>query len=195
MKKKIIVVSLLLGLILIGGLMSGLHINEINTIPGDVKEIRSANIGDYGKAVLFEDITHKTFGVARIEKKLGFLYRYDGGTCDEWIEEGKPFQASGIGDNNSFLVAIKIAKDSNIKYIAIGNHMEGILPSATYELSLDDVKANSGDYHLKEVIDHYVLFVLEEYSEDSGTIRAFDNDGNLIADKLFAGDTRYIPLK
>ncbi len=49
MKKKIIVVSLIFGLILIGS-MSGLHFNEINTIPGDVKKIRSANIGDYGKA-------------------------------------------------------------------------------------------------------------------------------------------------
>lgn len=51
MKKKIIVVSLLLGLIIFGCLMSGLHIKEINTIPGDVKEIRSTNIGDYGKAL------------------------------------------------------------------------------------------------------------------------------------------------
>lgn len=112
-----------------------------------------------------------------------------------WIEEGKPFHASGIGDNNSFLVAIKTAEDSNIKYIAIGNHIDEIMPSDTYELSLNDVKENSGDYHLKVVTDHYVLFVLEEYSEDTWTIRAFDNDGNLIADKLFVGDTRYIPLK
>ena len=194
MKKKIIVVSLIFGLILIGS-MSGLHFNEINTIPGDVKKIRSANIGDYGKAVLFEDITHKTFGVAKTEKRFGFLYRYDGGTYGHGIEEGKPFQASGIADNNSFLVAIKIAKDSNIKYIALGNHMDGIMPSDTYELSLDDVKANSGDYHLKEVTDNYVLFVLDEYSEDSWTIRAFDNDGNLIADELFGGDARYIDLK
>lgn len=41
-----------------------------------------------------------------------------GGTYGEWIEE-KPFQASGISDNNSFLVAIKIAKDSNIKYLQL----------------------------------------------------------------------------
>ncbi len=73
--------------------------------------------------------------------------------------------------------------------------MDGIMPSDTYELSLDDVKANSGDYHLKEVTDNYVLFVLDEYSEDSWTISAFDNDGNLIADKLFGGDARYIDLK
>lgn len=191
MKKILIVFSLILGLFLIGSL-NGLHFNEINAIPGDIKKVRSANIGDHGKAVLFEDKTHKTFGVVRIEKKFGFLYRYDGGSYGYGIEEGKPFQASGIADNNSFLVALKIAKNSNIKYIALGNHMEGI---DTYELSLDDVKENIDDYHLKEVKDNYVLFVLDEYSEDTWTIRAFDNDGNLIADELGGGDARYIDWK
>lgn len=191
MRKKIIGITLILGLILMGS-MSGLHFNVINTIPGTVKKVRTANIDDYGKAVLFEDITYKTFGVAKAEKKFGFLYRYDGGTYGYGIEEGKPFQASGIADQNGFIVAIKIAKDSNIKYIALGNHMDGIMPSDTYELSLDDVKANSDDYQLKEVTDNYVLFVLEEYSENSYTIRAFDNDGNLTADQLFGRDARYI---
>ena len=43
------------------------------------------------------------------------------------VEEGKPFQAGGIGDNDDFLVAIKTAKTSNIKYIVLGDHME-LLP-------------------------------------------------------------------
>lgn len=33
----------------------------------------------------------------------------------------------------------------------------------TYKLSLDDVKANRDEYHLKEVTDNYVLFGLDEY--------------------------------
>ncbi|WP_147304236.1 hypothetical protein [Cohnella lupini] len=170
----------------------GLHFTATNAIPGDVKLVRSQDIGNYGKAVLFEDKTHDSFGVAKVEKKFGFLYRYDGGTYGYWVEEDKPFQATGIGDNNDFLVAVKTDKNSDIKFIALGNHMEGITPSDTYKLSLDDVKANRDEYHLKEVTDNYVLFVLNEYTEDSWTIRAFNKEGKLIADKLFGGEARYI---
>lgn len=191
MKKLLFVVFLILGLFLIGS-FSELHFKEINVVPGDVKMIRSSDIGDYAKAVLFEDKTHKTFGVAEIEKKFGFLYRYDGGTWGYAIKEGKPFKASGIGDDDDFLVAIKTAKDSNIEYIALGNHMEGVMPSDKYKLTLDDVRENIEEYYLKEVKDNYVLFVTDEYSEDTWTIRAFDKDGNLIADELFGGDPRYI---
>jgi hypothetical protein len=191
LKRALIICCLLLGLVLFGSL-SGLHFNEANAIPGDVKKVRSYDINDYGKALLFEDKAYKTFGVAELEKKFGILYRYNGGSYGYSVEEGKPFQASGIADNNDFLVAIKTAKNSKIKYIALGNHMEEITPLDTYELSLDDVKTNSKDYHLKEVVDHYVLFVLDEYTEDTWTIRAFDNKGNLIADELFGGDARYI---
>lgn len=37
-----------------------------------VKKIRSLDIDEYGEAVLFEDKTYKSFGVARIEKSLVF---------------------------------------------------------------------------------------------------------------------------
>lgn len=194
MKKVVIVACLLLGLFLIGrvGILNGFHFTETNAIPGDVKIVRSYDIDGYGKAVLFEDKTLKTFGVVRLEKKFGFLYRYGGGTFGYWVEEGKPFQASGHANNKNFLVAVKTANNSNINFIALGNHMEEITPSDSYKLSLDDVKAHSDDYHLKEVTDNYVLFVLDEYTEDTWTIRAFDNEGNLIADELFGSDARYI---
>lgn len=48
---------------------------------------------------------------------------------------------------------------------------------------------------MKEVVDHYVLFVLDEYTEDTWTIRAFDTEGDLVADKLFGGEARYIDLE
>jgi hypothetical protein len=194
MKKVLFGVILILGLFLIGSL-SGLHYKEINAVPGDVKMIRSSDIGNYAKAVLFEDKTHMTFGVARIEKRFGFLYRYDGGTWGDMVEEGQPFQASGIGNDDDFLVAIKTAINSNIEYIALGNHIKDVMPSDKYELTLDDIKENIDEYYLKEVNDNYVLFVTEEYSEDTWTIRAFDKDGNLIADELFGGDARYIGWK
>lgn len=185
------VVCLLSGLFLIGSL-NGYHFKEIGAIKGDVKKIQSYDIENYGKVVLFEDKTHNSFGVARLEKKFGLLYRYDGGSSGFSIEEGKPFQATGIGNKNAFLVAVKTAENSNIEYIVIGNHMESVTPSTTYELSLDDIKKNPDSYNIKNVKDHYVLFVLDKYTEDTWTIRAFDKAGNLIADKLFGGDTRYI---
>jgi hypothetical protein len=94
-----------------------------------------------------------------------------------------------------FLVAIKTAEASNIKYIALGNHMGDITPSDTYELSLEDVKQNSEEYHVKEVEENYVLFVLDKYTQDNWTIRAFDKDNNLIADELPGADARYIGWK
>lgn len=191
MKKLLLIVSLILGLFLIGSL-GGLHFNETNAIPFEIKKIRSLDIHDNGKAVLFEDEIHKSFGIAKVEKKFGFLYRYGGGSSGYSIEEGKPFEASGMGDENYFIVAIKTPEDSNIKYIALGNHIEGITPSDTYELSLEDVKQNSEDYHVEEVKDNYILFVLDEYNQDNWTIRAFDTDGNLIADELPGTDARYI---
>ncbi|PAF33461.1 hypothetical protein [Paenibacillus sp. 7516] len=172
--------------------LEGLHFTETNAIPGDVEVVRSEEINDYGKAVLFEDNQDKTFGVTHLKKEFNVLYRYGGSTTGHWIEEGKPFEAAGIGDEKHFLVAIKTAKDSNIKYIALGNHMEDVLPTETYELSLENVKENPGDYHLKEVHDNYVLFVLDGYSADTWTIRAFSKEGNFIADKIFGGKARYI---
>ncbi len=142
--------------------------------------------------MLFEDKTDKTFGVARIEKKFGFLYRFDDSSRGYKVEENKPFQAIGMGNADDFLVAIKTAKNSNIEYIALGNHMEDVMPSDKYELTLADVRENIDEYYLKEVEDNYVLFVTDEYSEDTWTIRAFDKDGNLIADKLFGSEERYI---
>lgn len=192
MKKILVIICLIIGFFYI----SGLHITETNAIPGEVKKIDSQIIDGFGKAVLYEK-ANNSFGVAKIEKKFGFLYRYDGGTSDYSVEERKPFEAGGFGSSgnkigNCFLVAVKTAKNSTIQYIAIGNHMKEITPSDTYELTLQNVKKNNKDYHLKEVKDHYVLFVLDQYNEDTWTIRAFDKNGKLVADKLAGGDARDI---
>ncbi|MEH7073637.1 hypothetical protein [Neobacillus drentensis] len=191
MKKSLAFLCMLLGLFLIGSL-NGYHFTSAKAIPGDVIKVRSLAIGEFGQAVLFEDRTNQSFGVAEIEKRYGFLYRYQGGSSGYSIEQGKPFQASGIGDRHAFLVAIKTADHSKIKYIVLGNHIEGITPSDHYELSLQDVKENRAAYHVKEVKDGYALFVLDDYTEDTWTIRAFDKDGKLIADKLLGAEPRYI---
>lgn len=190
MKKSLIIGGILLALVLFGSL-NGLHFKDTSAMPWEVKVIHSYDT-DYGKAILFEDKTNKTFGVAKLERKFGFLYRYAGGSAGYMVEEGKPFEVTGMADNMDFIVGLKTAKNSNIKYIAIGNHMEEITPSDTYDLSLNDVKATIDHYHLKEVVDNYTLFVLDEYTEDTWTFRAFDEKGDLIADKLPGAEERYI---
>lgn len=189
MKKGLIVAGLLLALFLIVILIDYRFI-PIHTVPGQVKQMSLSHVDDHTIGLLFEDKKNGTFGVAKIEKKLGFLYRYDGGTWGYWIEEGKPFRRSGIGDESHLLFAIKVAEDSQIAYVALSNHMEHITPSDNYQLSLEDVKLNKEDYDLKEVKDNYVLFVTE--SMDNNSIIAFDKDGRLIADQLYAGEARYI---
>lgn len=192
MKRSIIIIIfLILGILLIWD-FSGLHFKEVNTIPGNVKLIRSMDNNDGAKALLVEDINDKTFGVARVREFFGFLYRYDDGSLGNSIGEGKPFQADGIGGSEYFLVVIKSAENSNIEYYALGNPMEDLEWDEPYELTLDDVKANIDDYSLGPVVDDYVLFVTRKYSEENWTIRAFDKDGILVADKLAAGDIRHI---
>lgn len=194
MKKLLIIIALIIILFLIVRL-SDLHLKEINAVPGNVEEIATENISDYGKAILFKDENNNSFGLVRVKKVLGLLYSYDGGSFGHMVQEDKPFEAIGLANNNDFLVGIKVINNSKIKYIAIGNHMGEIKPTDSYSLSLSDVKANNDVYLLREVKDNYVLFVLNEYSEDTWTIRAFDGDGKLIADKLFGGEARYINWK
>ena len=90
----------------------------------------------------------------KVREESRFLYRYGGGTKGYHIEKDKPFEAAAYGsndENDRFTVGIEIAKDSGIKYVALGNYMD--------------------DYHVKEVVNDHVLFVVDEYTEDTWTIR------------------------
>lgn len=193
MKKYYIISGLIGGVVLLCWLY-GFRLTESGAMPGNSKIILSENTV-FGKAVLFQDTDNQSFGIGRLKRNLGFLYRYDGGSTGYLIEEDKPFQAAGTGRDeveDGFLVGVKTARDSNIKYIAIGNHLEGLTPTDTYHLTIDDVKKNSDNYHLAEVMNNFALFVLDEYSEQNWTIRAFDAEGKLIADHLPGFNIRYI---
>lgn len=200
MKKNVLITCLLIILIVIGVLntyFKGFHFSIVQALPSEIASdhiniVGTEDISNFGIAVLFEDLYHKTYGMARIKEKFGFLYGYAGGTHGYRIEEDKPFQAMGIGNNDNFLVAVITAEHSNIAYIALGNHLLGNTSLQRYELSLDEVKANPEHYRLKEVAEHHALFVMDQYTEESWTVRAFDREGKLIADKLFAAEARYI---
>lgn len=185
-------------MVLLGGLIIAtggfIWFNGTNAIPGNVKIILEEQTV-YGKAVLFEDTDNHSFGVARLEKYLGFFYQFDGCSYENYVEKDQPFKATGYGaraQKDSFAVAVKVAENSNIAYVTIGNYMSDVLPGEKYELSLDDVKANMEQYQLKAVVDGYVLFVTDEYTEDTWTVRGFDKDGKLVAHKRFAGEPSYL---
>ncbi|MBH5316193.1 hypothetical protein I6N90_00025 [Paenibacillus sp. GSMTC-2017] len=192
MKKILIVIGVLVGVFAITSL-SGFHLTKENAIPGDVKLLQSIHIDKDRIAVIYKDNMDGTYGVSKLNKKFGLLYQDGGGAYGYFIEEGKPFQAMGSGTDKDSIVAVITPNNSTIKYIAVGNYMEEVTPFDKYELSLNDVKSNSEKYMLQEVINNHVLFVkLGMFTEDFWTIRAFDKDGKLIADKLFGMDARYI---
>lgn len=192
MRKGLIIVGLCLLVILGFGAVQGLHVNEINALPHDGRIVKSKEIHGYGQVILFVDHQDQSFGIAKLEKKLGFLHRFAGSSYGRTIEQGKPFEATSLGDPNRFIVGVVTTRDSNIKYIAVGNHLKDVSSSQSYELSLEEVKAHPDDYQLEEVDDQYALFVLDEYTEENWTIRAFDQDGNIVADKIFGGEVRYM---
>lgn len=196
MRRFIIIFGCVVFLTILWQVLSGWDYDKTRHIPGKVKVIVSQETA-FGEGILFEDEFHGTFGVARVERKWGALYRYDGGAYGYSVEGGKPFQAAGIGTGvgekkDRFVVGIKTAEDSKIKYIAIGGHREDVPISEPYSLTLEEARADGDNYQIKEVKDQYALFVFDDYSEDTWTIRAFDENGRLVAHKLFPGDEKYI---
>ncbi|MFC6333052.1 hypothetical protein ACFP56_10490 [Paenibacillus septentrionalis] len=190
--KKVLII-LLCSVFLIFGLY--VWFTGIHAIPGKVKIIQSHET-IYGKAVLFEDKDNHTFGVARLERYLAFFYRFGGSSYGHDVKKGMPFEATGYGTSDpptdSFVIGVKVAADSNIKYIAIGNDMEDVGYDESYELSMAEVQENPEIYQWKSVVGHYAMFVVDEYTQETWTIRGFDESGNLIADKRFAGQPRYL---
>ncbi|TXC92868.1 hypothetical protein FS935_01355 [Metabacillus litoralis] len=181
-------------LIMIGVLLLiGYRFTPYSALPTGTKAVISEDT-IYGKAILYEDINNNTFGLANIYRNIGFLYHYAGGTSDYFIEENEPFEAAGFGrdEEDGFMVGVR-TRDPNIKYIVVGNHIEKVKLSDSYNFTMDTVVKYQDSYHLEEVVNNHALFVLDEYSEATWTIRALDKDGHLIADKLFgAGEARYI---
>ncbi|MHA6481971.1 hypothetical protein ACX1C1_08710 [Paenibacillus sp. strain BS8-2] len=195
-KKFLVSLGCMLIVVVLWQFMTGWSFEQTRHIPGKVKVMLSQDTA-FGKAILFENELDGSFGVARVDRKWDVLYRYDGGSSGYRVEEGKPFQAAGIATGTGekkdrFVAGVKTAQDSKIKYIVFGGHMEGVSPWDPYSLTLDEVRRDSDTYQIQELQNQYALFVLDDYSEDTWTIRAFDENGRLVAHKLFAGDERYI---
>lgn len=157
----------------------GWNVESINTIYTDSR-----------KAMLFEDKNDNTFGIAIYEKYGPFYLQMDMTTSHELVE-GDPFTPTGLGGDNGFWIAIKLPPSSNIKHFAVGNHLEED-STLNDTLTLEDIKNHSSEYTIVPVEDQYVFLKVDDYSEETWTIRGFDASGKLIADKLFASSPRYL---
>ena len=157
----------------------GWNVERIKTIYTDSK-----------KAILFEDKNDDTFGIAFFEKYGPFYFKTDY-TFSYHLSEGEPFSPAGFADDDDFMIAIKLPPSSNIKYFAVGNHLEED-STLNDTLTLEDIKKNSSEYTIITVEDQYVFLNVDDYSEKTWTIRGFDSSGKLIADKLFASMPRYL---
>ncbi|WP_096155850.1 MULTISPECIES: hypothetical protein [Bacillus] len=188
---KSIVVTIL---IIIGTLfLVGFRFTASSALPNGTKPIESKET-TYGKAILYENVNNDTFGLAKMHRSIGFLYHYSGGNSGYTLEGDEPFQAAGFGsdEKDGFMIGVRTG-NPDIKYIVVGNHLEGLTPSEPYNFNMETVEKYPDSYHVKELVDNHAFFVLDEYSEATWTIRALDKDGNLIADKLFGtGEARYI---
>jgi len=151
-----------------------------------------------GKAVLYEDAFHGTFGVGKLHTLWGVLYRHGGEGGSLAAGEEQPFEVAGYGsggDDKWFLVGIRLKDESEIRYLSAGNHLNNLAYDEPYNMTLEDVLANSEHYVWSEAAGRYVLLVLDEYTEESWTLRAFNEQGELVADKPAPGQPRYIVAK
>lgn len=120
---------------------------------------------------------------------MGFLWKINIlGTGD--IECNQPFKALGFWTDGEFIIGIKV-QDEDIAYFSVGKGPQISLDSK-YNLTLDEVRGMKDIYTVSEVVNKYAFFILDDYSESNWTITAFDQEGNLIADKLFGAEERLI---
>lgn len=175
----VIILFISIGYYLSSKWVIGWNVESIDTIYTDSK-----------KVILFEDKTDDTFGIAIYEKYGPFYFKMDMTTSDKLVEGG-PFTPAGLEVDEGFWIAIKLPPSSNIKYFAVGNHLEeGSTLNDT--LTLEDINKNASEYTIVTVEDQYVFIKVDDYSEKSWTIRGFDSNGKLIADKLFFSSPRYL---
>lgn len=81
--------------------------------------------------------------------------------------------------------------DPHIKYVAVGSEFERN-PATPYNLTLDGVLNKLETHKVTQLSNGYGTLVCDTYNENNYTFSAFDRDGNLIADKIFGADARYI---
>ncbi|RKD24558.1 hypothetical protein BEP19_09265 [Ammoniphilus oxalaticus] len=182
-------------IVILGGIyLTGYGFKPTHGNPQKGNIVRTLEMAD-GMAMLLEDPETHSFSVARVNQKLGFLYRFDGGSTN-WLKKEEPFQAAGIASGtvkkDRFILGIKIAEDAEIQHIAIGNSELGIPLYEPYSLTWHEVKEHPNQYETQKVVDGYAFFVFDDFTEDKWTIRGFDEQGKLVADKLSGADARYI---
>ncbi|WP_454190134.1 hypothetical protein [Paenibacillus sp. Marseille-Q7038] len=193
-KKLAVIIGVLLGLQVLSSYTQNWHLTASGAIPGNHKIMISEDTV-YGKAAIYEDTMNNTFGAVKLREKLGLFYEFGGHAVKESPDRDMPFEAVGfendVKEDDSYVVGVKVNRDSNIASVSLGNHKRITYYNEPYEFSMKDIEAHPDQYLVEEVKGGYALFVMDEYTHEGWTIRGFDKEGNMVADKLFSAQPRY----
>lgn len=191
-KKIVIIMGVLIGLQVLRNYTQNWHLTASGAIPGNHEIIISQDTV-YGKAAIYEDTKNNTFGAVKLREKLDLFYEFGGQAERNFPDQDLPFQAVGFENNvkedDSYVVGVKVNPNSHIATVSLGYHKKNY--NEPYEFSMKDIEAHPDKYLVEEVKDGYALFVMDEYTQEGWTIRGFDKEGNMVADKLFSAEPRY----
>ncbi|MDB4897781.1 MAG: hypothetical protein JWN15_4043 [Firmicutes bacterium] len=192
-------VLIVLGLGWAGGTVYGVHLTDtgalrVQGMSSDHLRIVRAEPTWFGKAVLFEDVDRGTFGVAQLRRVLLVFWQNGGGSYGYALEPGQPFTATNYGSTNvrrtqQFVVGVKVQPP--IKYITIGSEDPGNAQQ-TQGPTLAHVQSRPKVYQTVPMVNGYALFVTDALTAATYTFHAFDTDGKLVADQLYAHPVRWV---
>ncbi|MTI70707.1 MAG: hypothetical protein FH751_10715 [Firmicutes bacterium] len=146
--------------------------------------------------VVYEIEDSDIFKTANIKKYIfGLFKNYKGGaTYLDEENKHKPFKVIGRIRDNKYYMGVKVY-DPKIKYIAFGSNKETYKPKEVYNLNIDYIRDNLDSFTLKKINNGYVSFAGNEYTKEKYTVRAFSENGNVIADSYYDYGERYIKSK
>lgn len=137
-------------------------------------------------------------GASQLKKGLlGLMWRNERPLSYIDFKEGMPFKTGcNIDESKRYFMLIKVI-DPRIKYISIGTTEEDYSKSMNdYEnrkkVSLDEAKKYPDIYQYEQISKGYAVFIGDNFNQAKYTVRAFDENGKLIADEFYGGGVRYI---
>jgi hypothetical protein len=127
---------------------------------------------------------------------LGLAWRHERTVPPPTVWQGKPFATGWIWDEEECFLIIK-AGDSRIRYISIGTTEEDYSKAMIdydnrKKVKLDEIKRNPEIYQYSQSNNGYAAFIIKNFITSKYVVRAFDENGKLIADEFYGGDIRYI---
>lgn len=166
-------------------------------MPGEVNILSSLNSKD-SYYVIYKYKNYPNYiGVSVLRRGLsGLAWRNEQVLGAFAVEEGKPLKTGCTLDEEKYFMIVRV-DDPKIKYISIGTTEEDYdISMNDYEnrkkVSLDEVKNHPEVYQYSQIADGYAAFIGNDFTQAKYTVRAFDENGKLVADEFYGGGERYI---